>query len=120
YAPLHHTICEGHLDTVRYLLEKGANADASSNENYTPLHFAAKTGDTKIITLLLSSAVHIDAASRIGTALQYAAGHGHRDAVKVLLDHHANPNAVISPGMLSPLMSAILFESWECMELLLQ
>ncbi|RZC60040.1 hypothetical protein C5167_021797, partial [Papaver somniferum] len=76
--------------------------------------------DTKILTLLLSRGVHVEAATRIGTALQYAAGHGHRDAVKVLLDHGANPNAVISPGMLRPLMAAILFESWECMELLLQ
>ncbi|XP_026377439.1 ankyrin repeat domain-containing protein 49-like isoform X2 [Papaver somniferum] len=79
YVPLHHAIFKGHLDIVRYLLEKGAKADASSDGNYTPLHIAAKTGDTKIITLLLSSGVHIDAATRIGTALQYAAGHGHRE-----------------------------------------
>ncbi|KAI3845268.1 hypothetical protein MKW98_009334 [Papaver atlanticum] len=120
YAPLHHAIYKGHLDIVRYLLEKGANADASSDGNYTPLHIVAKTGDTKIITLLLSRGVHIDGATRIGTSLQYAAGHGHRDAVKVLLDHGANPNPVIGQGMLRPLTTAILFESWECMELLLQ
>ncbi|KAI3929889.1 hypothetical protein MKW98_004043 [Papaver atlanticum] len=110
YAPLHHAIFKGYLDIVRYLLEKGANTDASSDQNYTPLHIAAKTGDTKIITLLLSRGVHIYAATRIGSALQYAAGHGHRDAVKVLLDHGANPNAVISQGMLRPLMAAILFD----------
>ncbi|RZC59867.1 hypothetical protein C5167_007170 [Papaver somniferum] len=96
YVPLHHAIFKGHLDIVRYLLEKGAKADASSDGNYTPLHIAAKT----VCCWPWSSRI--------------------RDAVKVLLDHGANPNAVISPGMLSPLMSAILFESWEYMELLLQ
>ncbi|MCL7037782.1 hypothetical protein MKW94_029556, partial [Papaver nudicaule] len=89
-TPLYHASAEGHFDTVRYLLEKGADPDASNVKNATPLHFAAKSGDTKIITLLLSRGVRVDVASRDGTALQFAAARGHRDAVKLLLDHGAN------------------------------
>ncbi|KAI3859141.1 hypothetical protein MKX03_017847, partial [Papaver bracteatum] len=118
-TPLYHAIFNGHLDAVRYLLEKGANADASNDTNNTPLHIAAGKGDTKIITLLLSRGVRVDVATRSGiAALQYAAFDGHRDAVKVLLDHGANPNVVSSRG--TPLMSEILAKSWECVELLLQ
>ncbi|MCL7034494.1 hypothetical protein MKW94_018521, partial [Papaver nudicaule] len=120
HTPLYHAIVKGHLDTVRYLVEKGANPDASNDKTFTPLHYAAKSGDTKIITLLLSRGVHVDAAISTGTALQHAAGHGHPDAVKLLLDHGANPNGVNCQCMLRPLIVTILCESWECMELLLQ
>ncbi|KAI3885697.1 hypothetical protein MKX03_027887 [Papaver bracteatum] len=149
HTPLYHASIKGRLKTVRYLLEKGANADAATDTNYTPLHCAAKIGNTKIMTLLLSRGARVDFASRTGTALQRAASRGHRGAVKVLLDHSANdtylylraaygtclyltkvkfyrlsftmqPNVVTSQSMLRPLMSAILGKSWETMELLLQ
>ncbi|MCL7043390.1 hypothetical protein MKW94_021002, partial [Papaver nudicaule] len=98
----------------------GANADASNDTNYTPLHCAAKIGNTKIMTLLLKRGARVDVASTNGTALLRAACIGHRDAIKVLLDHGANPNVVCPRGMLRPLMSAIIAKSWESMELLLQ
>ncbi|MCL7043873.1 hypothetical protein MKW94_023091, partial [Papaver nudicaule] len=120
HTPLYLAAKKGHLDTVRYLLEMGANADASNDTKYTPLHCAAKTGDTKIITLLLSRGARVDVASTNGTALQTAACIGLPDAIKVLLDHGANPNVVTPHGMLRPLMSVILAKSWECVELLLQ
>ncbi|MCL7034496.1 hypothetical protein MKW94_018523, partial [Papaver nudicaule] len=119
-TPLYYTVPKGHLDTVRYLLEKGAAADASNHLNHTPLHYAARMGVTKIITLLLSRGVRVDVPTVTGTALQFAAGNGHRDAVKVLLAHGANSNVVHNQGTVSPLISAISIKSWECVELLLQ
>ncbi|MCL7043967.1 hypothetical protein MKW94_006088, partial [Papaver nudicaule] len=119
-TPLYQAITEGHLDTVKYLLEKGANADASNDTGYTPLQCAAANGDTKIIALLLSKGVQVDVATMPGTALQIAAGLGHRDVVKMLLDNGANPNVVACQAMLRPLISAIYVKSWECVELLLQ
>ncbi|KAI3926262.1 hypothetical protein MKW98_028398 [Papaver atlanticum] len=119
-TPLHHATMKGHLEIVRYLLEKGANPEASDDKNATSLHFAALSGDTKIITLLLSRGVRVDVASMSGTALHFTAGTGHRDAVRVLLDHGANPDVVSFQGMLRPLISAIYAKSWECVELLLQ
>ncbi|KAI3893438.1 hypothetical protein MKX03_020282, partial [Papaver bracteatum] len=123
-TPLLHASLKGHFDTFRYLLEKGADPDVSDDMNATPLICAAKSGDTKIITLLLSRGVRVDVAARICTgsftALWYAASNGHPDAVKVLLDHGANPNGANSPGSLTALITATLGKSWECMRLLLQ
>ncbi|KAI3872051.1 hypothetical protein MKX03_001398, partial [Papaver bracteatum] len=113
-TPLYHACAEGHFDMVEYLLEKGANPDASNDMNHTPLHQAANSGDTKIITLLLSRGVPVDVVSRSGNALQFAAARGHPDAVKLLLDHGADPNCDNSP-MLRPLFSAMFTKSGECM-----
>ncbi|XP_026377442.1 ankyrin-3-like [Papaver somniferum] len=111
---------KGHLDTVRYLLEKGANADASDGTNETPLQYAAREGDTKLMAFLLSKGAQIDVATRLGTALQMAAVFSHQDAVKMLLIHGANPNIGSHENMLKPLYSAIYTKSWESVELLLK
>ncbi|MCL7046394.1 hypothetical protein MKW94_021018, partial [Papaver nudicaule] len=119
-TPLYYAIKEGDLITVRYLLEKGANVDASDDTGHTPLQCAAAMGDTTIIALLLSKGVHVDVATKGGTALLIAVSSDHQDVVKMLLDHGANPDVVACEGMLRPLISAIYAKSWECMDLLLQ
>lgn len=47
-------------------------------------------GDIELLRFLLSKGVDIDSQSDAGTPLIWAAGHGQHDAVKVLLEHHAN------------------------------
>ncbi|RZC92695.1 hypothetical protein C5167_011776 [Papaver somniferum] len=121
-TPLCYGAVKGHLNTVEYLLEKGANPDGSNDPNSTtntPLHHAVLGGDRKIQTLLLSKGIHINAATTSGTALSYAVVLGQFDAVKVLLDHHADPNVVMS-GAATPLASAIVNNSLRIMDLLLQ
>ncbi|KAI3837562.1 hypothetical protein MKX03_033585 [Papaver bracteatum] len=119
-TPLYQAIFKGHFVTVRYLLEKGADPDESDILDATPLICAIKSGDIKIITLLLSRGVRVDFATRFGTSLSYAISRGHQNAVKVLLDHGTNPNGVDNQGMLTPLISAIAYKSLECMKLLLK
>ncbi|KAI3962419.1 hypothetical protein MKW98_010970 [Papaver atlanticum] len=121
-TPLSYGAVRGQLNTVEYLLEEGANPDGSNDPNSTantPLHYAVLGGDRKIQTLLLSKGIRINVATRSGTALSYAALLGQVDAVRVLLDHHADPNVELF-GMVTPVNSTIINNSLQIMDLLLQ
>ncbi|KAI3987392.1 hypothetical protein MKX01_042396 [Papaver californicum] len=56
-TPLYHASIKGHLDTVTYLLEKGAKPDASNDAFVTPLHYAAKSGTPSLD--LLKTLIHL-------------------------------------------------------------
>ncbi|KAI3939883.1 hypothetical protein MKW98_029659 [Papaver atlanticum] len=121
-TPLCYGAVRGQLNTVEYLLEEGANPDGSEDPNSsanTPLHYAVLGGDRKIQTLLLSKGIRVNVATRSGTALSYAALLGWVDAVRVLLDHHADPNVELL-GVVTPVNSTIINNSLQIMDLLLQ
>ncbi|KAI3911495.1 hypothetical protein MKW98_010382 [Papaver atlanticum] len=121
-TPLSYGAVKGHLNTVEYLLEKGANPDGSNDPDSTtntPLHYPVLGGDREIQTMLLSKGICINVATRSGTALSYAALLCQIDAVKVLLDHHADPNVVLF-GVVTPLTSTIAINSLPIMDLLLK
>ncbi|KAI3843954.1 hypothetical protein MKX03_002385, partial [Papaver bracteatum] len=124
-SALFKAILRGHFVTAKYLLDKGADPDESDIINATPLICAVKSGDIKIITLLLSRGALVDVVTRFSTgfcttSLCYAIRCGHQNAVKVLLDHGANPNGVDNQGIFTPLISAVFEKSSECMKLLLE
>lgn len=48
------------------------------------------SGDIELLKFLLAKGVDIDSQSDAGTPLIWASGHAQQDAVKVLLEHHAN------------------------------
>ncbi|RZC83792.1 hypothetical protein C5167_046580 [Papaver somniferum] len=110
----------GNMNTVDYLLKKGADLKMANNVGYSPLHWAAKKGYTEILTRLLSRGADVNVLSDNGTPLREASGQP--EAVKILLDHNANPN-LVSSRLLTPLMGSIvslLPQSLRCVELLLE
>ncbi|CAO2169050.1 unnamed protein product [Urochloa humidicola] len=107
------------LLTVQYFLDHGADVMKADRKGKTALHHAACYGCTKVTEFLLLKGVPVDIDYGRGTPLHEAATNGQDKTLKILLDHHANPNMVFD-GIGSPLMGALLCHSLECMELLIK
>ncbi|GAB2287431.1 hypothetical protein Dimus_021808 [Dionaea muscipula] len=118
-TPLIHAARQGHTATAKYLLEHGADAAIASNLGATALHHSAGIGDIEFVNFLLSKGVDIDSQGDAGTPLVWAAGHAQKDAVEVLLEHHADPNAKTDDDI-TPLISAVAAGSLPCLKLLIQ
>ena len=60
----------------------------------SPIHHAARNGDTEIVRLLLENGANVNAVTdRLHTVLYCAGGHGHKDTVQLLLDHDVDVDA---------------------------
>jgi len=67
------------------LLAAGANVNARTRAGYTPLHFAASTGDPAVAQWLLSSHADVNAQGHHSeTPLQVAAMTGHKNVAALL------------------------------------
>ena len=91
---LHWAARADRLDTVRLLLESGADARAADRYGVTPLYLAAENGSTAVLAALLDAGAEVDAVAPIGeTALMTATRTGVVDAVALLLDRGAAVDA---------------------------
>lgn len=88
------------MRAAQTLLDKGA---AVNREGWTPLHYAAASGDNEIAGLLLKRGAKVDAlsppASGSYTPLMMAAREGFDRTAKFLIDHGANPALKNSEGL---------------------
>ncbi len=88
-SPLMMASLKGQLDLAAKMIKRGADVNKTG---WTPLHYAASTGQVKLIGLLLENHAYIDAESPNGsTPLMMASMYGTGDAVKLLLDEGADP-----------------------------
>ncbi|XP_026686087.1 ankyrin-3-like isoform X2 [Diaphorina citri] len=70
---------------VRYLVENGANVNATTNLGYTPLHQASQQGRVLIIDLLLGAGAQPNATTNHGqTALNIAQKLGYISVIETL------------------------------------
>ncbi|KXG52095.1 uncharacterized protein PGRI_083790 [Penicillium griseofulvum] len=91
---LHAAALGGHTETIRLLLERGADVNAQGGEDGTALYAAALRGHTETIQLLLERGADINAqGGEDGMALYAAASRGHTETVRLLLDQSADFNA---------------------------
>lgn len=87
-------VSEKHGRVVRLLLEHGADLHARSKGGFTPLLFAARTGDLESAGLLLAAGATVnDTAADGASALLVATVRGHVALAQFLLDQGADPNA---------------------------
>ena len=90
-TPLYWTANGGsrkHRSVARYLLKKGADVNATTFQNHTALHEAAREGHEEMCKLLLEAGIQADAREGLGdTALHKAAAAGQADVVRLLVEH---------------------------------
>lgn len=78
----------GNEKAVKALLEKGARVNKNG---WTPLHYAAASGNNSIVTMLLAKDAFVNAASpNATTPVMMAARGGHIYTVKLLYDNGAD------------------------------
>ncbi|MCM5681237.1 ankyrin repeat domain-containing protein [Schlegelella sp. S2-27] len=88
-SPLMMAALKGQLDWCKRLIERGADINKTG---WTPLHYAATSGNMPIIELLLEHHAFIDAESPNGTTpLMMAARYGSEDSARQLMAAGADP-----------------------------
>ncbi|XP_043664050.1 myotrophin-like isoform X2 [Vespula pensylvanica] len=84
-TPLHYAADYGQYDVVRYLLEKGADANATDKHGITTLLAAIWEGHTHCVKLLLEKGARPDGLTPDGTSYLNAA---EKEEIKQLLRMH--------------------------------
>jgi hypothetical protein len=82
----------GDAEAIKSLLAKGADVNAKTRYNQTPLMFAAEKGHLEIVKILIEAGADINATDsfyKFFTALYGAASKGHPEVVKLLLEKGA-------------------------------
>lgn len=110
-TPLIYAVKNRATNAVRLLIKHKTTVNITIigdyNPGFTPLHFAAFSGNLKNTELLIQADANIDALDNAGkTALHHAIRMGSFDVAKILLDNDANPNAIDHDGY-TPLCYAI-------------
>ena len=96
-SPLMMAALKGYPKLARQLIEKGADVNKTG---WSPLHYAATSGQLPVISLLLENSAYIDAESPNGTTpLMMAAMYGTPAAVKLLLQEGADPQLKNQQGL---------------------
>jgi uncharacterized protein len=97
--PLLEAAKNGDKDALRFLLQKGANANQTEGDGTTALHWASYHDDLEAVDLLLRAGAKVNAANDLGaTPLWTACQNGSETIVRRLLAAGANPNAKLLLG----------------------
>ena len=93
--PLYIAARNGRVDTVRALLQRGADVGQPTTLLETALHGASRDGRTAVITVLLDHGAEVNTVDTSDQSpLWVASKGGHIEAIKICLDHGADLNKV--------------------------
>ena len=117
-TPLHHAAGFGDIETIKLLLDNGADVNTKNRLDGTPLHWAVRSDEK--MRLLLKRGADINSKTQNGSTPLYLASR-RRDSHSVLLlllDKGADPNIATMNGR-TPLMAAARDGDVAAMKLLL-
>jgi len=63
---LHLAALKGHLESVKLLVENGAEIDATDTFSNTPLHYASENAHGDVVAFLLESGAHVNVRNHVG------------------------------------------------------
>lgn len=124
-TPLAVAVREGSLSAVDALLKAGANLEAVSSLNHTPLHEAAEmhaspSVSSNIVNRLIKAGANLEARDYLrGTPLHRAVNADNLFVTRLLVDAGARVNSV-GPGLRTPLHLAASRNSLAVVKLLLE
>jgi len=118
---LHYACQYGALALVKLLLAQGANKEALTQEDATPLYIAAQYGHKDVVKVLVDKGAEIDAQTQGPglTPLHLAEWKGHKEVVEVLVAKGAKIDALTRKG-LTLLQIAVFFGKKDVVERLLK
>jgi ankyrin repeat protein len=117
--PLIEAAKTGDLETLRTLVQEGADVNAIEGDGSTALLWASHRDDMAAVELLIEAGANVDAANDLGaTPLWVASQNGSALIVERLLDAGADPNAPLRHGE-TPLIAASRAGSSDVVEMLL-
>ncbi|XP_063438384.1 ankyrin repeat domain-containing protein 29-like [Mytilus trossulus] len=78
---------EGHIDTVKLMLERNPNIAQGNMHGSSPLNIASMHGHTGVVRLLLEKRSNVDICDIDGSSpLLWASKEGYKDIVELLLE----------------------------------
>ncbi|KAI9455692.1 ankyrin repeat-containing domain protein, partial [Lactarius psammicola] len=88
---LHTASASRQLDTVRSLLDQGADINKTDNRGWSALHVASFKGNLEVAKLLIERGAYLSPRTNVGaTSLHVSSRYGNLEITRLLLDHGAD------------------------------